>query len=149
MAKHKIVMVSACLLGRNCKYNGGNNFSLEVIERLRDAQIIPFCPEEEGGLTTPRLPCEIKDGVVVNSAGVNVNEEFVRGANLGVQEALKNGVTLAVLQPRSPSCGVKRVYDGNFCGKLVDGSGVFASALRSAGITVCEPQDLDAILNED
>lgn len=138
----KIILVSACLIGDNCKYSGGNNLSETVLKYIEGATVIPFCPEVAGGLPVPRLPCEIKDGVVINSAGKSVDEEFRTGARIGVELAIEKGVTLAILQPRSPSCGVNRVYNGNFEGKLVSGSGVFAKALSEAGICVREPEDL-------
>lgn len=138
----KVILVSACLIGENCKYNGGNNLSETVLKYIEGATVIPFCPEVAGGLPVPRLPSEIKDGVVITSNGKSVDKEFRKGAQIGVELAIKNGVTLAILQPRSPSCGVDRIYNGNFEGKLISGSGVFAEALSKAGIEVREPENL-------
>lgn len=138
----KVILVSACLLGENCKYNGGNNLSETVLKYIEGATVIPFCPEVAGGLPVPRLPSEIKDGVVITSNGKSVDEEFRKGAQIGVERAIEKGVTLAILQPRSPSCGVDRIYNGNFEGKLITGSGVFAEALSKAGIEVREPENL-------
>lgn len=138
----KVILVSACLIGENCKYNGGNNLSETVLKYIDGATVIPFCPEVAGGLPVPRLPSEIKDGVVITSNGKSVDKEFRKGAQIGVELAIKKGVTLAILQPRSPSCGVNRIYNGNFEGKLITGSGVFAEALSKAGIEVWEPENL-------
>ena len=135
-------MVSACLLGQKCKYNGGDNYSAKVIDFIKGHEVIPVCPETAGGLTTPRLPCEIVDGRVINTAGESRDKEFREGAAVCLDLAKKNNIDLAILQSRSPSCGVDRIYDGTFSGKLIEGSGVFASLLRENGFKIMDAGDL-------
>ncbi len=136
------IMVSACLLGRKCKYSGGDNYCQKVIDFVKGHEVIPVCPEQAGGLTTPRLPCEIVNGTVINTAGESKDREFRAGAAVCLALAKEKGIDLAVLQSRSPSCGVKQVYDGTFSGKLVKGSGVFASLLRENGFKILDAGDL-------
>ncbi len=136
------ILVSACLLGQRCKYNGGDNYSEELAAFLEGHEVVPVCPELVGGLSVPRRPCEIFGGSVVNDRGENVDEAFRRGAAFCLQKALDEGIELAVLQPRSPSCGVRQIYDGTFSRKLVEGSGVFAGLLLENGFRVVEPDDL-------
>lgn len=136
------IMVSACLLGQDCKYNGGNNYSEKVAEYLKGHEVIPVCPEVSGGLPTPRIPCEIVDGVVTNRNGESKDKEFRSGAELCLQKAIEENAELAILQSRSPSCGVKQIYDGSFTGRLVEGMGIFAKMLKDNGIKVLDLEDL-------
>ena len=135
------IMVSACLLGINCKYNGGSNRNDELIRRLANHTVIPVCPETEGGLSVPRIPAEIVGGVVMNREGKNVNAEFVLGAEKALQMALREKPDLIILQSRSPSCGVKEVYDGSFSGKLIPGKGLFAKTAGEHGFCVTDVED--------
>ena len=137
------IMVSACLLGRRCKFNGRDNYDAALAERLADHAVVPVCPEVAGGLSVPRRPCEIVNGVVMNDAGETVDAAFRAGAAACLKIAEDEQIDLAVLQPRSPSCGVKQVYDGSFTGRLIDGSGVFAALLKEHGFRVTEPGDLE------
>lgn len=136
------ILVSACLLGKNCKYNGGNNLNQGVLEFIEGHEIIGVCPEQLGGLSTPRLPAEFVDGVVTNKEGVSVDAEFRKGAQSALAAALENKVDLAILQSRSPSCGVKEIYDGSFSGKKIKGQGVFAKLLSAHGIKVLDAEDV-------
>ena len=136
------ILVSACLMGQNCKYNGGNNYSEKVMEFVTGHEVIAVCPESLGGLPIPRVPSEIKDGTVINREGVSVDKEFREGAAKALKIALDNDVDLAILQSRSPSCGTKEVYDGTFSGTKIPGKGIFAQLLAEAGIKVVEPNDL-------
>ncbi len=104
--------------------------------------MIPVCPEVAGGLPTPRIPCEILAGVVTNKEGESKDKEFRNGAELCLKKALEEKVDLAILQSRSPSCGVKQIYDGSFSGRLIDGQGVFAQLLVENGIKVMDLEDL-------
>ena len=140
------ILVSACLLGVKCKYNGGDNGSEALWKLLEGHEVIPVCPEVAGGLGIPRIPCEIVDGVVMNAEGESKNREFRAGAEYGLQLAREEGIDLAVLQPRSPSCGVHEVYDGSFLGHLREGSGVFAALLRANGFRVAEPAEAERLL---
>ena len=136
------IAVSACLLGDNCKYNGGNNYSGKVAEFVKGHEVISVCPEVMGGLPTPRESSEIVDGVVRHKDGVSVDEEFRRGAESALKKVLENEVELVILQSRSPSCGVKQIYDGTFSGTLVPGQGVFAKLLAENGIEVMDVSEL-------
>lgn len=136
------ILVSACLLGENCKYNGGNNLNQRVLDFIEGHEVIGVCPEQLGGLSTPRLPAEIVDGVVTNKEGVSVDAEFRKGAQSALADALENKVDLAILQSRSPSCGVKEIYDGSFSGKKIKGQGVFAKLLSARGIKVLDAEDV-------
>ncbi|MCI9665522.1 MAG: DUF523 domain-containing protein [Lachnospiraceae bacterium] len=136
------IMVSACLLGENCKYDGGNNYSRKVAEFIEGHQVISVCPEELGGLSTPRVPSEIVEGVVTARDGKCVDEEFRRGAGLALERALLERAELVILQSRSPSCGAKRIYDGTFSGKTIEGQGIFARLLRENGFRVVDVEDL-------
>ena len=118
------VMVSACLTGENCKYNGGNNRNEKVLRLMADNDVITVCPEQMGGLPTPRVPAEIKDGVVTAGDGRSVDAQFRNGAAKCLRIAVREQPDLIVLQSRSPSCGVKQRYDGTFSGTVVDGAGV-------------------------
>ena len=134
------VLVSACLLGTNCKYNGGNNLDEKVLAYLADQEILPVCPEVVLGV--PRIPMEIVDGKLVNKNGENV-DQIIRNAVSDIMDKIKDEpVNLAILKSRSPTCGVKQIYDGTFTGVLIDGSGVLAEALKNAGIRVVDAEDL-------
>ena len=144
------VVVSACLLGENCKYSGGNNRCDRLIERLSerpDIEVIPVCPEVAGGLPTPRPPAEIVDGEVVNNQGVSVDAEYRAGIAAEMERLAPmidaGEVAAAVLQSRSPSCGVHEVYDGTFTGRLIPGQGLFAEALAQAGVTLVDAADVE------
>lgn len=136
------ILVSACLLGKNCKYNGGNNLNQGVLDFVEGHEVIGVCPEQLGGLSTPRLPAEIVAGLVTNKEGVSVDNEFRKGAQEALAVALENKVDLAILQSRSPSCGVKEIYDGSFSGKKIKGQGVFAKLLSARGIKVLDAEDV-------
>lgn len=136
------IMVSACLLGENCKYNGGNNYSEKVAEYIRGHEVIPVCPEVLGGLPVPRVPAEIVNGVVTNREGVVVDQEFRRGAEIALQTALKEKPDVLILQSRSPSCGCREIYDGTFSKKRIAGAGVFAGMAMDAGFRVIDLEEL-------
>lgn len=136
------IMVSACLLGENCKYNGGNNYSAKVAKYIEGQEIIPVCPEVLGGLPTPRVPAEIVNGTVTRRDGVSVDKEFRRGAELALERAKQEKIDMAILQSRSPSCGVKQIYDGTFSNKKIKGQGVFARLLLENGFTVIDAEEI-------
>ena len=137
------IMISACLLGQNCKYNGGNNYSEKVLAFTSGHEVIPVCPETAGGLPVPRASCEIVNGMIVDSAGISRDKEFRAGAEACLRLAKEKGIDLAILQPRSPSCGVDQVYDGTFSGHLISGSGVFAALLRENGFSIMDAGGLE------
>lgn len=132
------IMVSACLLGRNCKYNGGNNLNEKVVSFLQGYEIVPVCPEEILGV--PRVPMEIVDGVLINKEGTVVDEPIRKAVAKIVEE--NTDVDLAILKSRSPTCGVHQVYDGTFSGRLIDGMGTLAQALKERGIRVLDAEDV-------
>ena len=125
MEKEKI-LVSACLLGINCKYDGNNNMNEKVLDYLKDKEVIPVCPEIYGGLTTPRTPSEIVGDKVITKDKIDVTKEYLKGA----EETLKLGklfnVKKALLKAKSPSCGNKEIYDGTFTGNKIIGMGITA-----------------------
>lgn len=136
------ILVSACLLGENCKYNGGNNYCAAVAEYVKDKDVVTICPEVKAGMGIPRTPIEIVDGVLMDRNGNNV-EAALRAAVAQVIEQIGNEeIECAILQSRSPTCGVNEVYDGSFSGKLIPGSGVFAQVLRDAGYYVIDAEDI-------
>lgn len=137
------VLVSACLLGENCKYNGGNNYSAAVAEFVKDKEIIPVCPELMAGLGCPRTPIEIANGVVVDRNGNNVDAAIRKAVAQALEMIRDEEIQCAILKSRSPTCGVHQVYDGTFSGTLIDGAGVFAQALKDAGYRVIDVEDLE------
>ena len=143
------IMVSACLAGENCKYNGGNNRNEKVQQLMSEHEVITVCPEQMGGLPTPRVPSEVKEGIVTARDGRNVDREFRTGAAKCLEIALREQPDLIVMQSRSPSCGVKQRYDGSFTGKLVDAPGVTAQLLMENGFQCVDAEDLPDHLTFD
>ena len=143
------ILVSACLCGKDCKWDGGNNKNqklLDYMESMRGkAEFYEVCPEQMGGLSTPRPASEIRaeDRCVVNTEGRDVTEEFECGAELALQVAKKYGCTLAILKERSPSCGCHGIYDGTFSKKIVDGMGKTAELLTANGIRVIGESEIE------
>lgn len=135
------VLVSACLLGRNCKYSGGNNYHPGVAEFLKDKEIIEVCPEVLAGLGIPRTPIEIVNGELRDRNGSSVDARLRTAVAQILEQLTGEEIECAILQSRSPTCGVRQVYDGSFSGKLVSGSGVFAQALMEVGYRVMDAED--------
>ena len=136
------ILVSACLLGENCKYNGGNNYNETLVEFLRDKEVIPVCPERDGGLPAPRAGVELIDNVPYDKDGNCYEEAFRRGIAVALNAADAEEIDYAVLQSRSPTCGVGRVYDGSFTGTLTVGDGRLVQALKECGIKVYDVAEL-------
>ena len=133
----EVIAVSACLLGYNCKYNGKNNFNPKLVKQLKDNIVLPICPEEFGGLTTPRIPSEIqKDGRILNEVGQDVSCCFQRGLLVTLEMMRHHQSTKAILKDGSPSCGFTQVYDGTFTGTKIEGMGVTAKHLFQNGVTI-------------
>ena len=141
------IMVSACLAGENCKYNGGNNRNVKILQLMKENEVITVCPEQMGGLPTPRVPSEIKNGIVTARDGRIVDQEFRAGAAKCLEIAGYEQPDLIVLQSRSPSCGVKHRYDGTFTGTLTKGAGVTAELLMENGFRCLDVEDLAGIHN--
>ena len=132
------LLISACLLGVECKYSGGSNaLPEETIEKLRTRyRLIPVCPETAGGLPTPRDPSERLGERVVSCRGADVTAQFKKGAEAALTLARRYGCTTALMKEHSPSCGSGLIYDGSFLGKLVKGDGCAAELLKAAGVSV-------------
>ena len=136
-----MIMVSACLVGKNCKYNGGNNYNEKVCKYLVNKEYITVCPECDGGLAIPRDPSEILRGRVYSKGGRDVTKEFMLGAQKTLEKALKHDVTLAILKQSSPSCGSGSIYDGSFTNKKISGDGMTAALLKKHGIKILTEKD--------
>ena len=143
------VIVSACLAGDNCKYNGGNNLNQKMMDFLKTHEMIKVCPEVLGGLPTPRPSAEIVDGKVMNTEGKNITKEFTLGAKRAFEIAQKEKPDLIILQSRSPSCGIKQIYDGSFSGRKIEGQGIFAALCVKAGYKVLDIEDIDDYLSHN
>lgn len=132
------LLISACLLGFECKYSGGSNaLDGEKLEALKEIfRLIPVCPESAGGLPTPRAPSERQGEKVVSKLGQDVTGEYRKGADTALYLARRYGCTRALLKERSPSCGSGAIYDGSFTGTLIPGDGMAAESLKAAGISV-------------
>ena len=148
----KKVLVSACLLGKNCRYNGGHSRISELDEL--DVDFIPVCPEEAGNLGTPRPAAEMQESSenilkgharILTNDGNDVTEQFIQGAKKSLEEGLTSGAEVAILESHSPSCGVGEVYDGSFTHSLTDGNGIFSHLCRESGITCISSDDSNQI----
>ena len=135
-------LVSACLLGQNCKYNGGNNRSEEVVEFCKTHKYVTVCPESAGKLPAPRPPAEKVGGRIVDKEGKDLTDAFLRGAEISLKSSMEMArlsgeeIEGAILKANSPSCGVGQIYDGTFSGTLTEGDGVFAGMLKRLGIEI-------------
>lgn len=134
------ILVSACLLGYNCKYNGKNNYNSKIVELLKEHEVVPVCPEMLGGLSCPRIPCEKVGDKIMDKEGNDYTKQFIKGAEIALNIAKEKQVDFAILQRRSPSCGYSLIYDGTFNGNLIVGSGIFAQKLLSLDIPIMEAE---------
>jgi uncharacterized protein YbbK (DUF523 family) len=130
------ILVSACLLGIRCRYDGGTKPVDRVIELSKRFSLVPVCPEQLGGLSTPRVAHERRDGRVVSEHGNDATEVFARGAAEALRIARITGCRRAILKTRSPSCGLGEIYDGTFSGMVVAGNGMTAELLMAEGLEV-------------
>ena len=142
------LLISACFLGKNCKYSGGNNaLPPEILARLREQyQLVPVCPETAGGLPIPREPSERLHGIVISKSGRDVTAEFDKGAETALALARRFGCKTALMKERSPSCGSGTIYDGSFTGKVIPGDGVAAEKLRAAGLTLYGESEIEKLI---
>ncbi len=136
------ILVSACLAGVNCKYDGGNNENAKIIELIKNGNAILVCPEQLGGLVTPRVPSERKNEKVITKDNHDVTEEYSRGANEVLELAKKFNIKKAILKARSPSCGKGKIYDGTFSHTLTARDGVAAELLIKNGIEVITEEEI-------
>jgi uncharacterized protein YbbK (DUF523 family) len=140
------ILVSACLLGEACRYDGASRPCEHIIKLKEKHTLIPVCPEVMGGLPTPRPASEIQaDGSLVSVEGTDVTEEYRRGAETVLAIAREEWATVAILKEKSPACGKGRVYDGSFTGTLREGNGVCAALLLENGIRVLGESEIDEI----
>ncbi|MGV8146132.1 MAG: DUF523 domain-containing protein [Alkaliphilus sp.] len=153
-----MIIVSACLLGVNCKHDGSNNLTQGIKMKFEEEGIIPVCPEQLGGLETPRIPAEILDGTgedvldgearVINRNGEDVSAFFLKGAIETAKIAKKENIKCAILKSNSPSCSSALIYDGTFTAKLVEGAGVTGELLKREGIQVYSENNYVDILTK-
>ena len=129
-------IVSACLAGIDCTYDGKNRSCDKVVEMVKAKKAIPVCPEQLGGLPTPRIPAEIQKGNVINQKGIDVTVNFQKGAEEALKIAKMVNCTTAILKSHSPSCGKGIIYDGTFNHIKIKGNGIFAEMLMNEGINV-------------
>ena len=139
------IIVSACLLGRPCRYDGRSKPCDRIIslKERSDVEIIEICPEQLGGLSTPREPSEICGDKVISRVGCDVTELYERGAREALKIALENGCSYAILKSLSPSCSPSGIYDGSFSGKVAHGTGITARLFRENGITVVSEDEFN------
>lgn len=142
----EVLLVSSCLGGNNCKYNGGNNYN-PLIEKIKEKyQVIFFCPETLGKLPIPRVPSEINGCLVMSKDGDSVTMEYNLGAAISLSLLKKYNCKKALLKEKSPSCGVHYIYDGTFTGKLIKGSGITATLFKENGVTLYSEEEIDQLL---
>lgn len=143
------ILISACLMGVNCRYSGDSQMLECIPELMKKHHLIPVCPEIYGGMSTPRVASEIRsDGSVYNKEGEDVTEHFQRGAREVLKLAELYDCKYAIMKERSPSCGSGRIYDGTFTKTIVDGDGVAAKLLKKHGITVIGESQIEGIMGE-
>lgn len=142
-----MILVSACLAGVNCRYDGDNNYNEKIMDLVKKGEAILVCPEQLGGLSTPRNPSEIKTvlgkRVVVNNIGVDVSKNFENGALEVLRLAKELNITKAILKANSPSCGKGTIYDGTFSKKKISGNGITAQLLIENGIEVLTELEIE------
>ena len=142
------LVISACLAGHMCRYNGCSVAFAEYPQLEAHYTLIPVCPEQLGGLPTPRPPSEIRDNKVYDVLGNDVTHAFVHGSRRALTIAQESGCTIALLMERSPSCGYQHIYDGTFTKTLVPGDGIFASLLKKQGFTIYTPKTIRLLLSD-
>ena len=141
-----MIVISACLCGVDCKYSGGNNLNEEMVKLFKEGKAVLVCPEQMGGLTTPRAPHEIQNGTggnvldgkarILSSEGEDSTEKFIKGAYEALKVAKECNAKIAILKAKSPSCGYGKIYDGPFTGTKIDGNGITAELFKRNGIKV-------------
>ena len=142
------LLISACLLGEKCRYDGGGK-PIPDVERLRErCELVPVCPERLGGLPTPRTPAERVGERVMSKTGEDVTGAFRTGAEKALETAVAHGARLALLKERSPSCGCGYIYDGSFSGKVISGDGVTAELLARSGIGIYGESHIEELIEE-
>ncbi len=141
------ILISACLIGDKTRYDGKSSYHPLVKELLKKYELIPFCPEVEGGLPTPRKPSEIIEDKVMMSNGKDVTKNYTLGAEKALNICKALNIKIAILKDGSPSCGSKKIHDGKFTGHTISGNGVTTKLLRKHHIEVLSEEDIEAFLN--
>ena len=144
----KKILVSACLLGEKCRYDGKSKPCGSVIKLSERFDLVPICPEVFGGLPTPRIPAEIVDGAVLRKDGVDVTNNYKIGAHKALDIAIQNNIKIAVLKEKSPSCGKDIIHNGKFDGELSRGNGITVNLFLKHGINVYKESEVDKLLND-
>ena len=137
-----MIIVSACLAGVNCRYDGKNNANEKVVELVSSGKAMLVCPEQLGGLSTPRIPAEIVGDKIINKKGFDVTDNFIKGANEALRIAQLVGCKTAILKESSPSCGFHKVYDGTFTGTKIEGKGVTAKLFSQNKIKILSENEI-------
>ena len=137
-----MILISACLAGVNCRYDGGNCYNEKIMELVKNGEAILVCPEQLGGLSTPRVPAEIINGKVISKDGIDVTEEYKKGATEVLKLAKCLNINKAIFKSKSPSCGCGIIYDGTFSGNKVTGNGITTQVLLDNGINVITEKDI-------
>ena len=137
------VLISRCLLGINCRYDGKNNEIKNLKEKFPQINFIDVCPEVDSGMKTPRKPCEIKNSKVINIDGEDFTKNFKKGGEIALRICKKNKIKLALLKAKSPSCGKDLIYDGNFNRNLIKADGITCQILKENGIIIFSEKELD------
>jgi uncharacterized protein YbbK (DUF523 family) len=135
------ILVSVCVLGKNCKYNGGNNLNKNVVEFVQNHNVIEICPELLAGMKCPRACVELVNGIVMPENGENLDDKYRKGVETAMEKIKGKKIDLAILQSRSPTCGVNNIYDGSFSGTLIKGRGLFTKALLEKDIKVVDSEN--------
>ena len=144
----KKILVSACLLGEKCRYDGKSKPCDSVIKLSEKFDLVPICPEVFGGLPTPRIPAEIVDGAVLRKDGVDVTNNYKIGAQKALDIAIQNNIKIAVLKEKSPSCGKDIIHNGKFDGELSPGNGITVNLFLKHGINIYKESEVDKLLND-
>ena len=140
------ILISACLVGDKVRYDGKSQYNPFIKELLEKYELVPFCPEVEGGLPTPRVPSEIHNGKVINKEGKDVTYEYSKGANMAVNICQYLEIKIAILKDNSPSCGSTRIHDGRFTGNLIKGKGITTIKLEQIGVKVYNENQIEELL---
>ena len=143
------ILISACLVGDKTKYDGRSNYNPLIKDLLELYELVPFCPEVEGGLKTPRDPSEIKGDKVISNKGRDVTRFFNEGAERALNICKYLDIKLAILKEGSPSCGSNEIYDGTFSNRIIKGEGITAALLRKNGIKVINESEIESLLKKD
>ena len=140
------ILISACLVGDKVRYDGKSQYHPLIKDLLQKYELVPFCPEVEGGLPTPRVPSEINKDKVINKEGRDVTRQFKSGAELALNICKYLQIKVAILKDGSPSCGSSQIHDGRFTGRMIKGKGITATLLEQTGIKVYTANEIEELL---